>query len=239
MRYTALGMSSSTPLLLHPARALRLYHRHRVVGLENIPKKGGALIVVNHSFATYDSFLLGAAIYEKHHRLVHALGHSWLFRIPGVRELMTDAGAVPAGMDAALGLLKRRELLGLAPGGMREALRSSEERYRVRWGDRKGFVRLAIQAGCPIVLAACPRADEIFDVSAGLLTEIAYAKFKLPVAYVRGWGPLPRAVPLTHYVAKPLTPPPAPNSPKRLEALVDEWHSELTAAMDELLERRD
>lgn len=229
----------SAPLLLYPALALRRYHQHRVVGLEHVPKKGGALVVVNHSFATYDTFLLGAAIYVERHRHVHALGHNWLFRIPGARELMLDAGAVPASPAAAKKLLRDGHLLGVAPGGMREALRSSEERYRLRWHDRKGFVRLSIETGAPIVLAACPRADEIFDVKAGFLTELAYEKLRLPLAAFKGWGPLPRPVPLTHYVAKPRKPPPKPRSMEKLEELVSAWHSELTAEMEALLERRD
>ena len=35
-------------------RAAR-YHDHRVEGLEHIPASGPALIVVNHSLATYDT----------------------------------------------------------------------------------------------------------------------------------------------------------------------------------------
>jgi hypothetical protein len=228
----------SPPLLLYPALALRKYHQHQVIGLEHVPLKGGALIVANHSFATYDLFLLGAAIYTERHRLVHALGHEWLFRVPGLRELMEDAGAVPAGPAVSKAFLRKGELVGIAPGGMREALRSSRDRYQIRWNDRRGFVRLAIESQCPVVLAACPRADEIFDVSTGVITDLVYERLRLPLAFVRGWGPVPRAIKLTHFVDKPWHPPAKPKGKAKLEALVSECHAELIDRMNALMERR-
>jgi hypothetical protein len=229
----------STPLLIQPANLLRRYHRHRVVGIKNIPLKGPALIVAHHSFATYDSFLLGAAILEERGRLVHALGHRWLFKLPLVRELMNDAGAVSASPESAKNLLREGHLLGVAPGGMREALRSKDERYKVRWADRKGFVRLAIEMQTPIVLVACPRADEIFDISTGFFTDLAYEKLRLPLVFAWGRGPLPRPIELVHYVEKAQEPPACPRSAKKLSEVVDRWHAELTQAMSKLLERRD
>src|ERR1700733_9726952 len=62
------------PRLVAIANFLRWYHDHTVVGLENIPATGSALLVHNHSFATYDVFMLGAAIYEDRWRLVRGLG---------------------------------------------------------------------------------------------------------------------------------------------------------------------
>ena len=50
-------------------QAARTYHRHEVVGMENLPKTGPALVVVNHSLATYDIVLLMTAIYTDFGRL--------------------------------------------------------------------------------------------------------------------------------------------------------------------------
>ncbi|MGZ3652038.1 MAG: lysophospholipid acyltransferase family protein [Bdellovibrionota bacterium] len=224
-------------MLLAPLNALRRYHHHRVVGAENIPAEGGALIVTNHSFVTYDSFMLGAAILEKRHRHVRALGHSLLFRIPGLSQLMDDAGVVPASPGSAAALLKKGHLLGIAPGGMREALRPREEKYEIKWSERKGFVRLAISSGCPVILAACPEADDIVDVHAGLLTALAYETLHLPLAFGLGWNglPIPRPIKLTHRLSKPFYPPKAPKKGKKFEAAVDAWHAELSAAMREMM----
>ena len=83
-------------------------------------------------------------------------------------------------------------------GGMREALRPGDERYGVKWDKRKGFVRLSLRTGAPLVLAACPDADRLFHVYENRLTKLAYKRLHLPVPLVRGWGPtlLPRPVSL-------------------------------------------
>ena len=47
------------------ADKIRRYHKHRVIGLKNIPKKGAAIIACNHSLATYDMMLLMSAIVTK------------------------------------------------------------------------------------------------------------------------------------------------------------------------------
>jgi 1-acyl-sn-glycerol-3-phosphate acyltransferase len=227
------------PRVLPLLNLLRRYHDHSVVGGENIPKRGGALIVTNHSFATYDAFLLGASILERRKRLVRALGDNLLFRVPGLAELMHEAGVVPAGRDSALKLLRKGYLLGLAPGGMREGLReSASEKYQVRWAERKGFVRLALKAQVPILLAACPAADDVFDVKSSFLTSLLYEKFHLPFVLVKGLRglPIPRPVRLTHLLSKPLYPPKAPRGRAAFEAVVDEWHTEIISKMADLME---
>ena len=228
------------PRLLPVLKVLRRYHQYRLVGGENIPQTGGALIVTNHSFATYDSFLLGAAILERRQRLVRALGDNLLFRVPILAQLMREAGVVPAGRESAMKLLRRGYLLGVAPGGMREALRSTAtEKYRVLWQDRKGFARLALAAQCPIVLAACPAADDIFDVASGPLTAMLYEKFRVPFALVGGLHglPIPRPVRLTHTLSKPIFPPPRPRGTKAFEVAASSWHAILVSRMAELMER--
>ena len=66
------------PVLKRVAR----YHEHRVEGLEHIPASGPALIVVNHSLATYDSGLLAAAVRDKLGRDVWLLGDRYIFKVP-------------------------------------------------------------------------------------------------------------------------------------------------------------
>ena len=92
-------------------------------------------------------------------------------------------------------LLEQGLLVVVAPGGMKEALRPREERYQVKWSDRKGFVRLALRTGAPLVMAACPKADDLYDVVDSDLTRRIYDQFHLPIPMLRGEGPgglLPR-----------------------------------------------
>src|SRR4051812_48824777 len=113
--------------------SVRLYHRHEVIGIENIPKQGGALLVTNHSLATYDILLLGVAIYHEHDRIVRGLIDRLFFKVPKLGEIMEQLGARKGTPENALELLKQGEIICVAPGGMLEALRPSSERYKINW----------------------------------------------------------------------------------------------------------
>ena len=117
-------------------------------------------------------------------------------------------------------------MLGVAPGGMREALRPSNERYQLKWHKRKGFIKLAIQEQTPIVLAACPNADRIFKVYESFITSLMYRKFKVPVPLFKGYGLsyVPRPVKLTHYLSKPIAPPKLPSGESPSDEMIDHFH---------------
>ena len=218
-------------------KPLRLYHRYEVRGLEKFPKEGRLILAVHHSLATYDGFLLGLEIFEKKNRLPKGLGDDLLFKLPVTKDLAPEIGLVPASHENAKELLENEELLAIAPGGMRESLRPSHERYNVRWGKRKGFVRLAIETGTPIVLAACPSADRIFKVYENPLTALAYKKFKFPLPIFRGWGlsMVPRPVKLTHYLSAPIIPPKMDK--ENLELQVNTFHNVLIKEMERLMSK--
>ena len=122
---------------------------------------------------------------------------------------------------------------------MREALKPSSQKNQLLWDSRKGFVRLAIETQTPIVLAACPEADDIFTVYENRLTKWVYKKFRLPVLIIRGIGPtlIPRPVSLTHYLSEPLQPPKVDlNDSKAVNRAVEEWHSVVKSRMASMLE---
>lgn len=220
--------------------ALAKYHRHEVVGMEHIPASGRCLVVVNHSFATYDNGILINSILNKTGRLVRPLGDRSLFYVPAFGRFLGKTGAVPARPHVAEFLLEKEEAIALvAPGGMREALRPSTEKYKVRWDSRKGFVRLAVKTQTPIVLSACPAADDLYTVYENSLTKWVYQKARLPVAAIRGLGLslLPRPVKLTHFLSELQEPPKVDvNDEDAVEAAVEQWHAELTELMNEMLE---
>lgn len=215
------------------------YHDYRVEGLSHLPSEGAALLVLHHSLATYDGLLLAVRIWEETGRAPAGLGHDRLFTLPLVGRVTRGLGIRPASPEAGRELLRRGHLVGVAPGGMWEALRPSSERYQVRWSRRRGFVRLALEMQVPMVLAACPRADDLFDVRRHPITDWVYDTFKwpLPVARGRRGLPVPRKVPLVHYLAEPLRPPKL--DPDRYDAQVEALHADATRTMERLLERRD
>lgn len=225
--------------VVHILRPLQRYHRHRVVGMEHLPRAGRVLLVVHHSLATYDGFMLGLAIFEATGRPPRGLGDDMIFRTPLLRRGARAIGIVPASPTAGEDLLRADELVGVAPGGMWEGLRPREERYQTRWQGRRGFVRLALRCGAPMVLAACPRADDLYTVYGSRLTNAVYSRLKAPLPLLRGLGPslLPRPLQLTHYIAPPIHPPPW--APAHEDDDVEALFTQAEATMAGLLRRRD
>ena len=216
-------------------RALARYHQYEAHGLENIPRTGGAIVAFHHSLATYDSFLLGVPVNDRLGRRFVSIADRLVFRTPVLRRVFTEAGFVSAGRKELVHALAGGALIGVAPGGTREMLRGPEEKYRFDWQDRLGFVWISLMSGAPIVLAACPRGDDIFDVVSNPLTARVYERFQIPLPLFRGrFGlPIPRPVKLWHLLSEAIYPPVSPE-----EATVDvalRHHAHLTERMKRLM----
>ncbi len=100
---------------------VRALYRIEVVGRENIPK-GGIILAANHT-AFSDVLVISAAA----NRQVRYMAKKELFRIPGLKQLITALGAYPVdrgGADIAsikrtIALLSEGELIGIFPQGTR------------------------------------------------------------------------------------------------------------------------
>lgn len=215
--------------------ALGRYHSHRVEGLASVPS-GPAIVVFNHSFATYDAWIGGVAIYKATGRLPRPLFDRLFFRFPGIGGVVRRAGVVEGTRENAVRILREGAMIAVAPGGMREGLLLRRKRYQIDWKGRFGFVWLSLLSGAPIVLAACPRADDIYDAYPNPITQLAYAKFKVPVPVASGWGGtlFPRPIALTHVLSEPIASPVTPEDAD--QAAVEAHHGYVTRRMEQLME---
>ena len=224
-------------------RIFKAYHRYEVIGLESFPLDMGVLLVTNHSLATYDGFLLGLEILERTGRMPRGLGDDLLFKIPILQNWCRDLGIEPASMHNAKKILRDKNILGVAPGGMREALKPSKERYKLLWHKRRGFIKLAILEQIPIVLGACPNADRVFKVYESFITAFVYRKFKVPLPVFKGLGPsyIPRPVKLIHHLSKPILPPKlnVNQNSEISEKVINEFHSIIVSEMQKLMSLKD
>jgi hypothetical protein len=151
------------------AQALRV----EVRGFENVPR-GPALFVANHAFGWDVAFAM-AAIWRTTGRPVWALGeHAW-WKVPFLRRLASAVGTVDGTAENVDRLLSRGELVLVLPGGLREAVKPRELRYRLLWGHRYGFVRAAIRNQAPLVPLASIGADDLFDF-VGNASRTSYAR---------------------------------------------------------------
>ena len=218
---------------------IRAYFRYEVVGLEHVPAEGRAVLVSNHGILPVDGLLLNYAIKQALGRWPRGLTDRRIFQIPVLRQFFMDLGIVLANPKTGRALLEREEIVYIMPGGAKEAFKPSRDRYRLMWKRRKGFVRLAMLTGAPIVPAVCIGIDETYHVffEGYQLSERLFGKEAfLPVSLPVGLGPLPMPVKLTHYVGRPLRfsyKPEDADDPRKVSRL----HRRVMAAMESLMER--
>lgn len=218
---------------------LKMYHRYEIKGVNHIPEKGGALILINHSLATYDLVFLWESIYQKTGRYCRTLVDRFFYRLPILKFFEGPLGVKNASRQVAVDLLKKGELLIVSPGGMTEWACPTSKKSDVNWNGRLGFARLAIEAQVPVLLADCPGADEIYHVYDEPVTQWMARNFKMPFIFFRGVGPtpLPRPVKLTHYVSPLIHPPDPAKTVRELETKAKEFSALIEKKMSQRMSR--
>jgi 1-acyl-sn-glycerol-3-phosphate acyltransferase len=131
-----------------------LYFRAEVRGLGNVPEEGPVLLVGNHSGGnlTPDTgvFTLAFSTYFGVERPFYQLAHNLVLSMPGL-SFLRKYGTVAASHENARKALQAGAAVLVYPGGDYEVHRPSWEGDRVDFNGRKGFLRLALDAGVPIV----------------------------------------------------------------------------------------
>jgi 1-acyl-sn-glycerol-3-phosphate acyltransferase len=134
-----------------------VYFRADVRGLDRIPSEGPVLLVGNHSGGNVppDTFVFTLAFctYFGVERPFYQLAHNLVVSAPPLGYLR-KFGTVAASHENAQLALKSGAALLVYPGGDYEVFRPTWERHKVDFGGRKGYVRLAREAGVPIVPVA-------------------------------------------------------------------------------------
>lgn len=185
--------------------ALKEYFRYEVVGLEKIPAKGPAVVVMNHGLLAVDALLLGLEVFRETGRVLRTLAAHFVFQIPIIRRFFLSAGVVDGNQVTAEQLLEQGEIVAIMPGGVREACKPTSQQYSLRWEGRTGFVSLALRHSVPVIPAACVGNDELFYVfNDGVDTARRMGLKNLPLPLFLGLGLLPLPSKLTHYIGEPI-----------------------------------
>ena len=131
-----------------------IWYRGEVRGLGNIPESGPVLLVGNHSGGnmTPDTiiFTLAFSTYFGVERHFYQLAHNLVLSMPALGSLR-KFGTVAASPQNSEKALESGAALLVYPGGDYEVHRPTWERNRVDFGNRKGFIRLALEQNVPIV----------------------------------------------------------------------------------------
>ncbi len=144
-----------------------LYHRAEINGFDRVPD-GPVLFVGNHSGGnmTPDSgvFLLGFNTYFGVERPIYALAHRLVAAAPVIGRYLRRLGVVAASQKAARHVLAEGASVLVYPGGDVETHRPWTARHEIRFDGRKGFIRLAAEAGVPIVPVVADGGHDTFFV---------------------------------------------------------------------------
>lgn len=220
----------------------RDWFRTRVIGSENIPVQGAALIVGNHAGAfAIDALMVVHALEKNSSRALHLLGADFLFQDP-MRELMAHLNVHPATFESANELLQAGHLVGVWPEGINGVGKTIEHRYQLQEFGRAGFARLAALNCVPIIPTAVIGAEEAYPLMARVEGILDWAGFPyLPVTPTfPALGPLgliPFPSKWTISFGTPIAPP---KSDSVLDAFAcsDQVRGELTQTIRELLSQR-
>jgi 1-acyl-sn-glycerol-3-phosphate acyltransferase len=175
-----------------------LYFRAEVRGLGNVPEEGPVLLVGNHSGGnlTPDTavFTLAFSTYFGVERVFHQLAHNLVLSMPGL-SFLRKYGTVAASHENARKALKAGAAVLVYPGGDYEVHRPSWESRKVDFGGRKGFLRLALDEGVPIVPVVSIGGQEtaLFlsrgeRLAKGLALDKLFRLKVLPISIAPPWG---------------------------------------------------
>jgi len=214
------------------------YFHASMEGAHRIPREGGALLVGNHAMSGIDGVVLGALVPRETGRYVRFLGERNLWRIPIVRNLLDAVGAVPGAPETAVELLRAGELVGVYPGGIDDSWKlTTTDKYRLQWGSRSGFARVAMRARVPIVPIAALGIDEMYDVVAREKivgrTILGSPRYDLPIVLGAFGTLIPKRVPQRYLVQEPVDTSGDPDDASAVERV----RSATFEAIDRVLQR--
>jgi 1-acyl-sn-glycerol-3-phosphate acyltransferase len=130
------------------------WFRPDIQGLHHIPSDGPVLVVGNHTGGASSPEVhisqLAISTYFGVERAHYQLAHRMVLNSP-VGWLLRRFGTIEADPDNAANALDAGAIVTVFPGGDHEVYRPSWESARIDMGDRKGFLKLAVEKDVPIV----------------------------------------------------------------------------------------
>jgi 1-acyl-sn-glycerol-3-phosphate acyltransferase len=140
----------------------RYYFRAECHGIENLPASGRVVLVSNHSGQLpFDALVIGSACFLEppQPRLVRAMVEFFVPTVPFASYLFARWGQITGTPENCRRLLAADKAVLVFPEGARGISKSFSKRYQLaEFGS--GFMRLALEAGAPIVPVAVIGAEE-------------------------------------------------------------------------------
>lgn len=208
---------------------VKAWHRPRAHGLEQVPTDRPVVYVAKHpqGFLYFETISMGLlAYFDRGQRLpfkvMEKQGTS-IHNTPVLGWLRRNFNAVPATEEAGLQALRGGESILIFPGGARELYGEPD---RLRWDGRRGFARIAAQAGVEVVPFAVAGADQQHPW-----------RLKVSQKHTLWLPPFPLPVRFDVWFGAPLSPPP-PGDDAAVAAFADRVAAETQALLDRAMAAR-
>lgn len=179
----------------------RIYHGYEVIGLDNVPQEGPALIVYYHGAIPIDMYYLNSRMLLQRERLIYTIGDRFLFKLPGWGTISEAFHVSPGTVQSCVSILRDGNLLAISPGGVYEA-QFGDHYYELLWRNRVGFAKVAQEAKVPIIPCFTQNLREGFR-QVGIFRKFfmrLYNKVRIPVYPIYGGFP----VKFRTYLGKPI-----------------------------------
>jgi 1-acyl-sn-glycerol-3-phosphate acyltransferase len=181
------------------------WFRMEISGWEKLPPPPALLIGI-HSGAPFvwDAWTVGVQWWRHfgESRKLHGTAHDMLMATPLIGAYFRKMGVLPAAPDSITAALAEGRDVALWPGGERDSLRHWTQRDQAVLAGRKGFVRIAIRSGVPIVpISTVGGPDSMPVLATGkrlakVLQLDKVARLKMfPIALQAPWGISPAILP--------------------------------------------
>ncbi len=236
--------------------AATLWYRAEVRNMGNVPEQGAALMVGNHTGGNMSPEVvvlpLAFTTYFGVERPFYQLAHNLVLASPA-GPYLKRFGTIAASHHHAEEALRAGAAVLVFPGGDFEVHRPSWQRNKTDFGGRKGFIKLALAEGVPIVpVVTCGGQETALFLSRGewlaKLTRVdkVFRLKVLPISLALPWGlnigdmlghiPLPAKI--TIEVLAPIDLTEQFGAAPDLDEVYDHLHRVMQEALDSLAAER-
>jgi 1-acyl-sn-glycerol-3-phosphate acyltransferase len=259
------GLNGPDPLLMEKQAGvwntlMDRYFRLELDGFENLPSEPCLLIGVHSGGPlTMDAWTVVMGWWRQfgETRTLHGTAHDVLMKAPVLGDYFRRVGTISPSKESIMAAFDKGDDVILWPGGEGDSFRAWKNRDKAVLGGRKGFIRLAMRAGVPIVpVATVGGHDTMFVLSEGRGVAKALKlkeRMRSDVAPITLSWPFGVALHLTPFQHVPLpakirtqlmepiyldTDPARLNDQDYVDAMYAEVEGTIQSGMDELADRR-